>query len=191
MTRFIYFLSLISALVLAGEPQVTRGDALKRREYQTYAAVTLYVDPTGSDSNACTASGTSACLTLQGALNKLPRFIRNNVTVNVAAGTYVGNWQAVFTMEVGASAAIPSFNVTGPSMSTFTPATGSATGTLTSVSQQAVPLSTLADTGQSWTVNDLRGRFIRFTSGSGSTKLIIANTATTITYLSEIGRAHV
>lgn len=185
MTRFIYFLSLISALVLAGEPQVTRGDALKRREYQTYSALTLYVDPTGSDSNACTASGTSACLTLQGALNKLPRFARHNITINIAAGTYSGDW--TFQLDVDGqvnTSTIPVIDVIGPSQVAFTPATGTATGTVTAVSQQAAPLSTLTDTGQSWTAHDLRGQFVRFTSGSGGLKLIVDNTATVITYLS-------
>ena len=55
--------------------------------YQTSAALTLYLDPAGNDSNACTASGASACLTWAGILSKLPQFLRNDVTINVAAGT--------------------------------------------------------------------------------------------------------
>lgn len=85
MTRTLaLFLALLSTLA-AAQPQVTRGGALKKRAYQTYAAVTLYVDPTGSDANSCTSSGTGACATLNGAYAKFPRFIRHNITVNVVA----------------------------------------------------------------------------------------------------------
>ena len=51
------------------------------------AATTYYVDPTGNDSNSCTASGSSACLTVQGAVNKAAA----GDTIDVAAGTYSGN----------------------------------------------------------------------------------------------------
>src|SRR5689334_6787266 len=54
----------------------------------TSAAASLYVDPTGSDSNACAASGASACLTLQGAINKLPKYHRHGATINLAAGSF-------------------------------------------------------------------------------------------------------
>ena len=45
---------------------------------------TYYVDPSGSDGNACTSTGTAACLTIQGAIGKAA----SGDTVNVGAGTY-------------------------------------------------------------------------------------------------------
>jgi len=48
------------------------------------SAADYYVDPTGDDGNACTASGASACLTIQAAIGKASA----TDTVNVAAGTY-------------------------------------------------------------------------------------------------------
>ncbi len=58
----------------------------------TGSSTTLYVDGAlGADANACTASGASACLTLQGAIDKIPLFLSGPVTINVAAGTYTEN----------------------------------------------------------------------------------------------------
>jgi len=59
-------------------------------DLETTAALTLYVDTAGSDSNACTASGASACLTVQGALGKIPKRIKHPVTINIASGTFDG-----------------------------------------------------------------------------------------------------
>ena len=57
-------------------------------EFQTQAAVSLYVDKAGSDSNACTSGGASACLSIRTAINKVPKLLRHPVTINVGAGTY-------------------------------------------------------------------------------------------------------
>lgn len=165
---------------------VTRGGALKKRQYQTYAAMTLYVDPTGSDSNPCTAAGTAACLTLQGVWNKLPRIIRHDITVNVAAGSYTSTsrleglqWSTTATSGILGS----SIFVEGPALVDVTPTTGSATGTITSVTAVGISLPTVTDTAATWTVDDLRGYFLVQTSGasSGQSRPIISNTATTLT----------
>lgn len=182
-------------VLLAGaafaQPVVTRGGALKKRQYQTYSDLTLYVDPTGSDTGACTSSGTGACATFQGIFNKLPRIIQNNVTVNVAAGSYsfssrwdgaqwAGN-KATPISTVSGSGVSVTFD--GPALAAYTPTTGSSSGTLTGASITSSQLPTITDSTQSWTTDELRGRFVTMTSGSasGESQVIVSNTATTIT----------
>lgn len=55
----------------------------------TTAAITLYVDKAlGNNSNACTASGASACQTIQAAIDKVPKRLKHQVVINVAPNTY-------------------------------------------------------------------------------------------------------
>lgn len=150
----------------------------------TGAALTLYVDPTGNDANECSASGTSACATIQGAINKIPKVIRHNITINVAAGTYTGAIISGFTMD-------SSMSTTGGLLISGTRATstglisGTATGTATSGTNgdSTITFGTLVDTTQTWTTNDLRGRFLHITGGTGINQVvpIVSNTGTTIT----------
>jgi hypothetical protein len=181
-------LTLLAFVLNQTQPEgVTRGDALKRREYQTYAPVTLFVDPTGSDTNACTASGAAACATLTGALAKLPKNLRHNVTINVATGTYTDLAALTGFKFESTTATATSFTVLGMQV-TFTPATGTGTGTITAFVDQPDTVTTrgvLTDGTQSWTTDDLRGRFLEITSGaaSGQVRPIAENTATTITFV--------
>ncbi len=181
-------MSLLLALILSqysGLP-VAGGSATATA---TTGAVTLFVDPTGNDANRCTASGTAACLTLGGALNKLPINIRDLVTVNVAAGTYTEVFRVLdFNIEGrnGATASTAALNITGVE-SAFTVATGSNAGTLTAYSAGSAGTHGIAtDSGQTWTVNDLRGRFLQIVSGTGSGQFmpIASNTATAISLAS-------
>ena len=183
--RFPLLLLLLASSAFA-QPTVTRGGALKKRQYQTYANATYYVDPAGSDSNACTASGASACATLTGALGKLPRNINHAVTINIAAGTYVEN-PTIGPFTFGLNGVL---TITGPTGSggwaAFTPATGAATGTLTGYSgldYTTATLGVLTDSAQSWTANDLRGSYVTITSGaaSGTQAAIVSNDATSFT----------
>lgn len=155
---------------------------------QTNAAMTLYVDPTGSDSNACTASGTAACATLQGAFDKLPDGIRHTVTINMAAGTYTADATlSQKTFQASSSTAGNSVGVfvTGASLQNVTPVSGSATGTLSGTGSGNNPLPIFTVAGAGWTTNDFRGAFLVMTSGtqSGSRMPIVANDATTLTTL--------
>jgi hypothetical protein len=174
MHRFalILLVLFISSLAFA-QDGVTRGDALRRREYQTYAPVNLFVDPTGNDTNACTAAGTSACASISGALFKLPRFIRHAVSIAVAAGAYSTSFNVQdLSLDPNVTMTIDGDTVLA-ALSTGTP-----TGTFTAVTlNTAASLATLTDTGQSWTVNELQGLFVVV---SGQTLPIVSNTATTI-----------
>ncbi len=187
MKTFVLILTLLASSVLAQD--ITRGDGLRTRQFRTFAAVTYFVDPTGSDTNACTASGTSACATVAGVLTKFPKFIQDNITINVAAGTYPG-----FTMTnlVFSGNGIVRVNIAGV-MGTFSPATGTATGTLTAASTGNATVDVLTDSTQAWTADNLRGRFFKITSGTGlnESRVVISNTATTVTVVRYGGTAPV
>ena len=170
-------LLLLAVAAFGQGASLQRGDALKRREYQTYSTQTFFIDPTGNDTNACTASGTSACLTWAGVTAKIPRHIRNSIIINIANGTYAE--QMFLTDKTFAG----TLTINGSQLTSTTLATGTATGTLTAVSTGAVAFSVYTDSGQTWTTNDLRFKFLTMTSGpaSGQSVLIHSNTATTIT----------
>ncbi len=74
----------------------------------------LYVDPLGSDLNACTVPGASACKTIQGALTKAVA----NDTINVAAGTYVETGQIVISMNLTIIGASQTTTIIKPSADT-------------------------------------------------------------------------
>ncbi len=158
---------------------------------QTTGATALYVDSTGNDANACTSSGTGACLTLQAAVNKIPSRVAHPVTVTVGAGNFTGAILPCLTFDTSANTSGASLVVQGTlAAATLTSAdggTGVATGTATSGTAgsltSATTFGTITDTGQSWATNNLRGKLIVTTGGTGSgqTKAIASNTATAIT----------
>lgn len=167
---------------------VSRGNFLPIPRYSTPGDGTiynLYVDPTGSDGNPCTTSGTGACATIQGALQKAPKELRDRLQINVAAGTYPGFYVAGFKEDPTFQRANGGINFVGV-RATSTLATGSATGTATSGTNGTASTmtgGTLTDNTQTWTVNDLRGRYLRITGGTGSGQIvpIVSNTSTVIT----------
>jgi hypothetical protein len=176
----VKLLLLLGAATAFAQPVVTRGGALKKRAYQTYGTISLFVDGTlGSDSNPCTASGASACATWAGAMTKVPRFIRHAVNITIAAGTY--NEQMRFTgftvSRDPTTATTPTITVTG-ALGAPTLTTGTASGTLTAfAAASGTTLALATDSTQSWTVNELRGSML--TIGANNIP-IVSNTATTI-----------
>lgn len=164
---------------------VAPSNKLGRPEYQTYAPITLFVDQAGNDTNACTSPGVNACRTDQGALNKLPKEIRHPVRINhpdgggnygcfVVSGFYISN---VTQADAGSTGG--SIFLHAPQSVSTTLATGTATGTSTGGSAgSGTTFGTLVDATQTWTTNDLQGRF----AAHGTQFLpIVANTATTVT----------
>jgi hypothetical protein len=151
----------------------------------TSAAIALFVDPAGSNSNTCLASGAAnACLTIAGAVAKLPRFLQHSSTITVASGAYTTGF---------VSSALPTPVVIGQgigltiqgAMENSTVATGTATGTCTAAAAgSSSGPATCTDSGQSWTVDNLKGKFITFSSGtlSGQSFPIVTNSATVITF---------
>lgn len=165
---------------------VTRGDALKRREYQTYGTLNLFVDTAGNDANACTSAGANACLTIQGATNKVPKGVRNPALITVGAGSftagaYVDGFWMSSELNDPTSGSYLQYDGT---LANATVATGTATGTATGGTAGTPPTAngTLVDGAQTWTVNDLRGKIIEILTGTGAgqRQQIRSNTATSI-----------
>lgn len=186
-------LCLLSSLAFAqGGPGpssggMERGNLLRIPAYKTTSAQSWYVNAsTGSDSNNCTDS-TTPCLTIQGAVNKVPKLLQYGVTVNVAAGTYGCFYVSGFACDPSVQQTTGGLMIDGyAAFTNSTLATGTATGTATagSAGTASPPVyGTLTDGAQTWTVNDLRGRFLILTGGTGSgqTRTISSNTGTVVT----------
>jgi hypothetical protein len=149
------------------------------------SSVVLYVDPAnaGSDSNPCTSGGSGACATFQGACSKLPLFPESSIIVIADGGTYSGMCDLSQT-TMGNLAGVPSQVTFQGQWKTATVATGSATGTATAgTAGTGTASGTLSDSTQSWTANDLRGKWATITTGTGAGQRfdICANTATQLT----------
>ena len=129
---------------------------------QTTSSKTYYVRTTGSDLNDCLTAPT-ACLTIQAAVDLVPAVINHATVIDIGAGTF--DSFKILNRSLGAT----SLSITG-SMVNSTLATGTATGT-----SDGGDATYLEDSGQSWTVSDLVGRFVLI---DGVQRLIYSNTAT-------------
>jgi len=110
----------------------------------------FYVSSTGNDSNTGLSSGT-ALLTVQAALDKIPKIINHTVTVNIGSGSFAGFDVASFQIRRYTGKLTLQGTLGQPTLTTGT-CTGTATGGST---------SQLIDTGQTWTVHELRGRLLK------------------------------
>lgn len=150
----------------------------------TTELVNWYVDAAlGSDSGFGTL--TSPFKTIQKAINSIPKKIRHPQIINIAAGTYEGFTINDFDVDYE-DPAVGAFLLVKGVLINATLATGSATGTVTTAVQGNGTTNTYAvinDTTQSWTVNNLKGKFIEITGGTGVGQVypIGANTATQVT----------
>lgn len=157
-------------------------------QLQTTAPLYLYSDPLGSDSNACTSTGVGACLTCQGACNKVPKFAKHSVIVTIGTGDQAGcicNSPIFSTTDLPTSGTTPGpgFLVQG-TLVNATLGSGTATGTATSMTNASgVTQATLTDSTQSWTVNALTGLVLDLpnTAAAEHEYYICSNTATVIT----------
>ena len=139
----------------------------------TTAAITMYVRTDGNDNNTCTVnSAAGACLTVQGAVNKIPKRLAHAVIVNIGAGTFGGFTVAGFTADVGGS-----FQMIG-TLGTPTLAGGSASGTATGgTTAQCI------DGGQTWVNNALVGMYALV---AGEYRIIRSNNGTTLELVGEL-----
>lgn len=165
----------------------------------TQGPVTLYVDPAGNDSNACTSSGSSACLTPDGARQKLPYNINDPVTINLACGGFdAGMYLNDINFGIGARYPANDAGAFLKVVGCYTDAgvtltTGTWTGTVSASTQAGrgfLTGSTIPSTwgtatlsGGNYTVNQLTGVLLAFTTGpaAGTKALISTNTATVAT----------
>lgn len=159
------------------------------RTRETTGALTYYVETTGSDGNNCNSAPTP-CLTIQGALNKVPKTLRHPTTISVglgtfSAGAYIDGFLSDSELNDPNSGAFLTISGT---LQNATLATGTATGTATSGTAGSVGVyGTMTHTGQVWTINDLKGKILYLTGGTGSAteanryRVIYSNTATVVT----------
>lgn len=165
-----------------------RGNSLRVSQYRTPGTglqLQWYANAsTGNDAYDC-QSASAPCLTPQGALNKMPKHLRDGATLSLAAGNYPGFQISGFQND-GMQQTTGGFAIQGTLANSTGLASGTATGTATAVSTGTVnPLAfgTLTDATQNWTVNDLRGRFATIAGepGAGQIRVIVSNTTTAIT----------
>jgi len=135
----------------------------------TTGDLTLYVRLTGLDTNDC-LSVAKACLTIQEAVERVPKKVRNAVLVDVGAGNFAGFFLGGFSIEHPSG----SLRVQGV-YKAATVATGTNSGTSTSGTTLK-----LTDAGQGWTVNDLRSKLVKVNS---EYRYILSNTATEINFV--------
>jgi len=115
----------------------------------TTADITLYVRSDGNDDNDGLTTGT-AMLTIQEAVDRVPKFIKHNVTIDIGEGSF----GPVNISGFHVSGLTGNFIFQG-TLGTPTVATGTTSGTATGGTK-----TTLIDTGQGWTPNDLIGKMV-------------------------------
>lgn len=184
MLRCLALLMLLGST--AGQGQSVGRGPVRNANLHTTTDLVLYVDPTGSDSNPCTASGTAACLTIQGAFSKAPKRLFHRLTVNLAAGNYAGFTLSGFTVDPSVQKTTGGILLQGAALANVTPTTSTATGTASAGSAgSGTAFGTLTDATKAWTVNDpaIVGKLVAISSGTGSgqTRVIASNTATVLT----------
>jgi hypothetical protein len=145
---------------------VAQGNFLSIPDHKTTSEQSWFVATTGADTNDC-RSALTPCLTIQGALNKVPKLLQHSVTVNVADGGYSCFYVSGFTADVGTQQSSGGLLIDG-TLVTDTLTTGTATGTVLSAALNNSETFSTMTTANSWTADDLVGRRVQITSGLGS-----------------------
>ena len=116
-------------------------------------------------------------LTIQAAINSLPKQIKHDLHVHIDAGNFTGFEVSGFTGNpVGST--IAGLAITG-AIGLVTPTTGPASGTASSGSTSSLTLI-----GAGWTIDDFKGKFVRIVAGAGAGQrtIVATNTATVLTF---------
>lgn len=135
---------------------------------QTTADMNLYVRTTGNDSNDCLSAG-AACLTIQEAVDRVPKFVYHDVLIDVGESSF-------------ASAIVQNFNVGAGKSLTVQGTLGNPTlgGGTTSGTADGGTTTQCIDSGQAWVVNELRGQFVLV---NGEYRVVYENDGTTIDFV--------
>lgn len=181
-------------------PSVNNRDlqAVHQVDYATQHAATYYVTTTGNDGWDC-LSALTACASIQGAIDRLPRRIRHRIDISIGPGTWAsGAVIEGYTIEADRLATVGSYYgggkiVVSGTMDLATVASGSASFTATAVtvgSGSTLSWGSIVATGANWTPHDLKNKILRVVGGTGmywdppvSDVLIYDNTVDTITTL--------
>jgi len=139
---------------------------------QTASDLTYYVRTTGNDNNDGLSADT-ALLTVQAAIDKIPKLIKHIVIIDIGEGNFAGFYVTAFTLDKAATLTVK--GVLGAPTLTSGTTSGTATGGST---------VQLIDSGQSWTVNELRGRLVLV---DGNYRAVRNNDATTINFAHAFG----
>lgn len=176
MKIFISIVFVLMSLFFVGaSTYVDSGNVRFNIAKETVGAITLYVRADGADTNTCLADTSGgACLTIQAALDKIPKNIKHAVTVNIGAGNFAGFSIIGFTVPRYLGTFTIQGNLDAPTLSTGT-TSGTADGG--SVSQ-------CVHSTQSWTVNELRGRLVYVNS---EYRVIRTNNGTTLNLVGDLG----
>jgi len=134
--------------------------------------LTLYVRSDGSDSNDGLTTGT-ALATVQEAIDRIPKFIRHNVIIDIGEGTF-----SAFYLSGFFATESKVLTVKG-TLGTPTLTTGTTSGTAT-----GGDTLTLIDSGQSWTADELKGMLLEV---DGEKHYIKSNTSTQIDMVGAFG----
>lgn len=139
---------------------------------QTTANTTYYVRTTGNDTNDGLTTGT-ALATLQEAFNRIPANVLHTIVIDVGTGTFDAatlsgktcQWRSYYDFTFG------SITINGK-MGAPTLTTGTTSGTKTGGSGR-----TWTDSAQTWTVDELKGMYLKVGSAY---RVIKSNTATSL-----------
>lgn len=142
-----FILAGFPSVVINGEQSIGGAVNIPSMVKKTTADLNLYVRTTGDDSHDCLSAG-AACLTIQEAVDRVPKQIEHAVSIDVGEGTFTGF-------------ALTNFNIHRVNGSiTVTGKLGNATisGGTTFGTADGGDTFTCTDSGQAWDVNNLRGK---------------------------------
>lgn len=187
LTSGVLTFAALSLVLVAGGGGVVPGPA---GGDATTQPITYYVTTTGNDRSSCAIS--APCLTIQAVVNKVPRQrVRHPVTINVGAGSFKGAVVTVSFDYIAANADAYDFGFyLKGTMVTYTPTVGPSSGAVSSFvrgtygTQTWGSITRTIDGGHpAWVVNELRGKFLVFTGGTGAGEyaVIYGNTTDTVT----------
>lgn len=160
----------------------------------TTAALVWHVETTGNDLTGDGSVG-APFATPAGALAKLKSSfssVEHQVDIVLGVGNFAGFMMSGVNIRQQPLGTPIGVRFLGTYVNA-TLTTGSPTGTVTARTSGTfltdVTFTSFTDSSQSWTVNELRGMLVEFTSGTGSPTVlpIVSNTADTVTLLSISG----